>query len=88
VLRLADAQADVGVLRIRDNAGKQLTQLFERVGVQFLEVWIHDGTNECIANSVSIIAPISAIAGLPARNVNWSKMKRFALEYRRQSRAD
>jgi hypothetical protein len=34
----------VGVLGIRRHAGKQLAQLFERVGVQSVEMWIHGFT--------------------------------------------
>jgi hypothetical protein len=41
VLRLADAEADGLVVGIRRNAGEQLAQLFERVGVQAVEMWIH-----------------------------------------------
>ena len=43
VLGFADAQADRRV-GIRGQPGKQLAQLFERVGMQFVEVWIHGST--------------------------------------------
>jgi hypothetical protein len=41
VLRLADAEADWLVVGIRRDAGEQLAQLFERVRVQAVEMWIH-----------------------------------------------
>jgi hypothetical protein len=36
----------MGVLGIRRDAGQQLAQLFERVGVQSFEMWIHGVTSQ------------------------------------------
>jgi hypothetical protein len=41
MLRFSDAQADGLVLGMRRDAGEELAQLFERIGVQAVEVWIH-----------------------------------------------
>jgi hypothetical protein len=41
VLRFADAQADGLEVGIRRHAGEQLAQLFERIGMQAVEMWIH-----------------------------------------------
>ena len=43
VLRLADRQLDFLVLRIRRDAGEQLAQLFEGVGLELGEMRIHVG---------------------------------------------
>ncbi len=42
VLRLADRQLDLVILRVRRDAGKQGAQLFEGVGMELAEVRIHD----------------------------------------------
>jgi hypothetical protein len=41
VLGFADAEADMGILGIRRDAGEQLAQLFEGIGVQSFEMWVH-----------------------------------------------
>ena len=48
VLRLADGQADGGQAGRRGDAVKELAQLFEGVGLEFVEVRVHVGWSSCI----------------------------------------
>jgi hypothetical protein len=67
VLGLTDAEADGGIVRIRRHAREQLAQLFEGVGVQSFEMWIHGVTSQverCESDNYSEAATILLSLGM------------------------
>jgi hypothetical protein len=54
VLRFADGELDLVVLRVRGDAGEQGAQLFEGVGLELGEVWIHVGRRMGVKSGLSL----------------------------------